>query len=48
MFVGILFACILLMLGIFNFINIIIMNINSRKKELATLEAIGMTKKTTV
>ena len=45
MFVGILFACILLMLGIFNFINIIIMNINSRKKELATLEAIGMTKK---
>ena len=45
MFVGILFACILLILGIFNFINIIIMSINSKRKELSTLEAIGMTKK---
>ena len=45
MFVGILFASILLILGIFNFINIMIMNINSREKELNTLEAIGMTKK---
>lgn len=45
MFVGILFASILLILGIFNFINIIIMSINSKRKELATLEAIGMTKK---
>lgn len=45
MFVGILFASILLILGIFNFINIIIMTINTKKKELAMLEAIGMTKK---
>ena len=45
MFVGILFASILLILGIFNFINIIIMTINTKKKEFAMLEAIGMTKK---
>lgn len=41
MFVGILFASILLILGIFNFINIIIMTINTKKKEFAMLEAIG-------
>lgn len=38
-------AIILILIGILNFINIMITGINSRLKELAVLESIGMTKK---
>ena len=38
-------AIILILIGILNFINVMITGINSRLKELAVLESIGMTKK---
>lgn len=43
--IGLGFSFILFLLGIFNFINIIVTSIHSRKRELAILEAIGMNKK---
>ena len=39
---------VLLFIGALNFVNVMITGVNSRRKELATLESIGMTKKQTV
>lgn len=39
------FSGILIILGIFNFVNVIITSINSRRVELSILEAIGMPKR---
>lgn len=39
------FVAVLFIIGILNYINTIIINITARKKEIALLEAIGMTKK---
>lgn len=45
MFGSICFALILVLLGILNFVNVLVTNITSRQKELSTLEAIGMDKR---
>ncbi|MEG0408140.1 MAG: FtsX-like permease family protein [Bacilli bacterium] len=44
MFGGMCFAFILVIIGIMNYINVIVTNMNSRQKELSVLEAVGMTK----
>ncbi|MEG0958932.1 MAG: FtsX-like permease family protein [Erysipelotrichaceae bacterium] len=44
MFGGMCFAFILVMIGIMNYINVIVTNMNSRQKELSVLEAVGMSK----
>lgn len=45
MFGSICFSLILVLLGILNFVNVLVTNITSRQKELSTLEAIGMDKR---
>ncbi|WP_455616273.1 FtsX-like permease family protein [Eisenbergiella sp.] len=45
MIIGTVFSVLLLLIGLMNFVNTITTNIYSRRKELATLESIGMTKK---
>lgn len=41
--IGNLFAVFLILMGLINFVNVIFTNIYTRRKELATLESIGMT-----